>query len=567
MVENERLWDATPGFDFIEEIDLKEMNSFFLDGGHSIPPWTPLFSWFWNRGCGHGNMVACQEMSIPTCKGLTERFYQGGSYVSWYVVRDPEEIAARQEGFNKAMQPWLEDFDGLWGGYKKELLAMYAKIKELDLDKATNKQLFHHAHDLFEMYMHMWEIHFLGQYASHNGWILLDAMLKERFGINDQSPEFQDMMRGFDNKIYQMDKRLWEFAKEALDMGLEPVFLNNHYQDVIPKLKELPAGQKWLAGLMNWLETDEIGGWRMNRMNDITDTYWLEDPSAPIWVMKNFITKGMEHNLEEIRRELEVKREKAIAAMLNRVDPSEREIFTGLIYLAGKCSMYSEEHDVYCELYAHALLRRGFLGIGRRLTEKGTIDKPEDVFFLNPEEIDRVIMVPEAHDLRWITNRRRKQWEEWCSKPNPMFFTNRASLEEAVGMDIIPTMDPIAVKVVVGEMPEIKPELGADIFGLCACPGEAEGIAKVVFMYEDLKNVETGDILVCPGTNPAWTPVFGRVKAVICDRGGVLSHAAIIGREYGVPTIVNTFVGTEKIMTGMRVRVDAAEGAIYLLDK
>jgi pyruvate,water dikinase len=128
-------------------------------------------------------------------------------------------------------------------------------------------------------------------------------------------------------------------------------------------------------------------------------------------------------------------------------------------------------------------------------------------------------------------------------------------------------MDPIAIKVVVGELPVVKPELGADLFGLCACPGEVEGIARLVMNYDGLKDVKPGEILVCPGTNPAWTPVFGKVKAIVSDSGGLLSHTAIIGREYALPTIVNTFVGTATIKTGQRIRVDASEGAVYILDK
>jgi phosphoenolpyruvate synthase/pyruvate phosphate dikinase len=85
--------------------------------------------------------------------------------------------------------------------------------------------------------------------------------------------------------------------------------------------------------------------------------------------------------------------------------------------------------------------------------------------------------------------------------------------------------------------------------------------------YNQLDEVQKGDILVCPGTNPAWTPAFGLVKAVVADRGGTLSHTAIVGREYGVPVLVNTFTGTQVIKTGQRVRVDATEGALYILDK
>jgi len=85
--------------------------------------------------------------------------------------------------------------------------------------------------------------------------------------------------------------------------------------------------------------------------------------------------------------------------------------------------------------------------------------------------------------------------------------------------------------------------------------------------YDQLTEIQQGEILVCPFTNPPWTPVFSLVKAVVTDRGGLLSHAAIHGREYGIPAIVNTFVATATIKTGQRLRVDATNGAIYILDK
>jgi phosphohistidine swiveling domain-containing protein len=184
---------------------------------------------------------------------------------------------------------------------------------------------------------------------------------------------------------------------------------------------------------------------------------------------------------------------------------------------------------------------------------------------LNPPEIDRVIMVPESYDMRWLTNRRRAEWEEWSTRPNPPLFTDRSSFEEAVMNDLLASGDSVAIKVVIGEPPVVKEELGASLFGLCGCAGESEGIARVAVNYEDLKQVQPGEILVCAGTNPAWTPVFGIVKGVISDSGGTLSHTAIIGREYGVPTIINTREGTAKIKTGQRIRMNAIEGAVYIL--
>jgi phosphohistidine swiveling domain-containing protein len=565
--ENVKLWDEVPGYDYIEEIDLPEMHSWFLDGTHSVPPWTPLYGWFWIRYCCHGLKYACDQLSIPTCKGWEMRFKDGGSYNAFHIVRDEKEIAEREVRFRLAMRPWIENFDGLWEAGKKELLSICQRFKELDVDKASNIQLYHHSYDLISAYIRMWEIHFVGMYASYNAWLILEDLCKTRLGMKDQDPEFQDMLRGFPNKIYETDKKLWEFGQIAIDVGLGDIFKANEPTAIIPKLEQTTKGKEWMKQFMHYLETDDVGGWRMRRMCELLEPYWLEDPSTPIALVKDYVVRGTDYVLEETRKELTRKRETAIAAFLKKVPANEKEVYAGLIKLAGKASSYSEEHNLYCELMVQAFMRRGYLAIGKRFAGKGTIDKPDDVFFLNPDEIDRVMLVPERHDMRFITKRRRAAWEEWQKKPNPPLITDRGSLEEAVVQDLLPSKDAIAIKIVVGDMPVPKPELKADIFGLCGSAGEVEGKARVVVYYEDLKQVQPGEILVCPGTNPAWTWVFAIAKAVVTDRGGTLSHAAIIGREYGIPVVVNTFEGTAKIKTGQRIKVNAREGAIFILDK
>jgi pyruvate,water dikinase len=562
-----KIWDETPGYDYIAEIDLPEMHSWFLDKAHSVPPVTPMCGWQWSRYCGHGLKVACAELSIPRCKGWELRILNGGIYCAFHIVRDQQEIAEREVEFHRAMRPWLEDFDGLWNGYKQELLGIYGKLKELDVDNATNLELYHHNYDLMRAYMRMWEIHFLGMYSSFNAWSLFEAITKERFGLDDQAPEFQDMMRGFDNKIYQMDKKMWEFGQLAIEMGLESIFKGNEPQSIISRLKQSEKGKDWFKKFMEYMENDEVGGWRMRRFNDFTEPYWLEDPATPVALVKDNIMRGVGYNLEATRVKMADKREAAIASFLNRVPPGERKLLEDMLRLAGKVGSYNEEHDLYCELVMQALMRRGYLAIGKRLARKGTIDIPEDVFMLNPEEIDRVMMIPESHDMRWITRRRRAAWEEWHRNPSPpLLLTERASMDEAVKMDLLPSEDAVAIKAVVGEMPRPKPEIKADLWGICGCSGEAEGTARVVFVYEDLKKVKPGDILVCPSADPAWTPVFGIVSGVITDTGGTLCHAAIIGREHGLPTIVNAQEGTSLIKSGQRVRMDAYNGAVYILE-
>jgi phosphoenolpyruvate synthase/pyruvate phosphate dikinase len=139
-------------------------------------------------------------------------------------------------------------------------------------------------------------------------------------------------------------------------------------------------------------------------------------------------------------------------------------------------------------------------------------------------------------------------------------------LDQAMGV-LVKSNDPIALKVVVGSMPQVRPELKADLYGTCGSPGMAEGIARVIMTEDELHLIKEGDILVAASTSPSWTPVFSMIKGVVVDRGASLSHAAIVGREYGIPVVMNVFEGTNKIKSGQRIKVDANLGTVYILDK
>jgi phosphohistidine swiveling domain-containing protein len=558
-----KIWDAVPGFDYNPDVDLPELNSWFFDGTHSVPLLTPMYAWFWIRHCGHGSQYAAEKLSMPRYKGFTFRDHEGATYIGMRIVRDEAEIAERTEKFKKALIPWIEDFDGIWAKQREELVAMYDKLKTVDLDEASNIDLIHHLWDIIATNRRMWEIHFMGMNVSYAAFLLLEDLVKP-YGLTSESPEFQNMFRGFDNDVFKVDRKLWELATNAIGKGLGDLILNSEPKEVMAQLAESDAGKAWLKDLMAVLEVD---GWRMVRMMDLDEPYWLEDPSTVISPIKAFIKKGGDYDLDEMTQKLGKDREEAIASLLAKVPEEDKPWFEALIKLGQKTGSYSEEHDLYCELHCHAVMRRGFLGMGKRMAAAGTLDNADDIFFLNPDEVERVLGAPEFHKLQYIANRRRKRWEETRFSEVPPAFTTRSSLEEAVGMDLLPSADAIIIKIVVGELPRVREELNADIFGVCGAPGVAEGPARVIMSYGELDKVQKGEILVCPGTNPAWTPVFGLVKAVVSDRGGTLSHTAIVGREYGLPTLVNTFTGTSTIKTGQRIKVDATEGALYILDK
>jgi pyruvate,water dikinase len=94
----------------------------------------------------------------------------------------------------------------------------------------------------------------------------------------------------------------------------------------------------------------------------------------------------------------------------------------------------------------------------------------------------------------------------------------------------------------------------------------AEGPARVILSADGIADLKEGEVLVAPLTAPSWAPVFGKIAATVTDVGGIMSHAAIVCREYGLPAVTGTAFGTKNIKTGQRVRVDGNTGSVTIID-
>jgi pyruvate, water dikinase len=104
-----------------------------------------------------------------------------------------------------------------------------------------------------------------------------------------------------------------------------------------------------------------------------------------------------------------------------------------------------------------------------------------------------------------------------------------------------------------------------EVRGYAASSGIVEGVARVVRDVNEIGSVQPGEVLVCPVTAPSWGPVFPKIAAAVSDIGGMMSHAAIVAREYGMPAVVGTGHATKRIKTGDRVRVDGDSGVVTIV--
>lgn len=192
----------------------------------------------------------------------------------------------------------------------------------------------------------------------------------------------------------------------------------------------------------------------------------------------------------------------------------------------------AREASLYAIEQAYGIARRAMQTLAASLAKAGTLTRPEHVVFARKVEIAEWIAGRlDPAELRRRIGRRRARREAaiqaWRSQRPP----------------------PPAVE-------------GALLRGTAGSPGFASGPARVILGVEDFGKLQPGDVLVCPYTDPTWTPLFSLAAAVVSDTGGPLSHAAIVAREYGIPAVLGTEVGTQRASDGASWVVDGRAGVV-----
>jgi rifampicin phosphotransferase len=189
------------------------------------------------------------------------------------------------------------------------------------------------------------------------------------------------------------------------------------------------------------------------------------------------------------------------------------------------------------------VLRRSLVEIGRRMCEVGVLDAPEDVFHLRLDELEALAPLRDVRELPDST----------AAELRGKVRARSAKRDELSGVRLI---DPALV------FPRRTDEGDALVTGTGAGGGTVTGPVKVVRGPEEFGDLSAGDVLVCPYTNPAWTPLFSRAAAVVVDAGGISSHAAIVAREYGLPAVMGTGRATSVLSDGQLVTVDGDTGRV-----
>jgi len=225
------------------------------------------------------------------------------------------------------------------------------------------------------------------------------------------------------------------------------------------------------------------------------------------------------------------------------------------------------EDNVYPTVSAPvALLRSVGLEMGRRLADRGQLDAIDDVFLLLADEARSALL--DGADAREIVGRHRNARHHTLAHPGPPTFGPPLAARPSLRGIPVPartlTEDGLWLIDLVMTAPPRQQPGDQLITGVPGARGAASGPVRIVMDENEFDKLQAGDVLVCPCTSPTWSIVFPSIAAVVTDSGGILSHPAIVAREFGIPAVVATGAATTRLRDGQRVIVDGSAGSVRI---
>jgi pyruvate,water dikinase len=292
---------------------------------------------------------------------------------------------------------------------------------------------------------------------------------------------------------------------------------------------------------------------------------WIDDPT-PVLDTNNSYYGRMDAgwNLLQASDEVMRQRDEVIAAVRDKLSTEEAPVFERLLPVAQQVYAFQEDHGFYIDAGSTAVVHNTLMACGRRLERFGLLERADDVFFLTFGDLVEILgdlarneKIGIYHHQALVPSLVAERKEDWAAA---------AKVDAPLTVGNVPaTMnDPIALKVfgIVDEVlhPKGEKQVVERLEGFAGSAGVVEGPARVVLSFEEFPTLQSGEILVCPATSTAWTPLFLKIAGVVTDTGGMLTHAAIAAREYRIPAVVGTWNARTRSATATSSGWTAAPG-------
>ena len=480
-------------------------------------------------------------------------------YNSLYVARvpkdDPDYASKIGNYLNAVLPVYGLNFADWWRDrlvpeMRRNLDYLESKIEDVDnIDLMEWAVILEDAIDIHDRH---WKIHWMLNFAQLSATLNLQAVVEEVRGEVD-SELLGRLQNSADDRNWDAIEALWkmkEIAKDDDEIGA--AFSGNTGDAIHEALQGTERGRKFIADNLEPYQKEF--GWHAVWSHEFIFPSRFEDPSPVLDVIKGYLDsdydypKAVKHLADDIA-----------AASEQILDGLEGEAFEKM-KAANDINLnmapLTPDHHFYIDQGTNAHVRVVLICIGKKLVEAGVLDDAEDIVFLKYNELRYLIGDLENYKVKeTIAARKAERAEAETVKPKDWIGTATESQLQFPYLSLWGFPERL----------DMEQGEGETITGIAASPGVVEGTAKVVSSIDEFDEVKHGDILVCQMTNPAWTPLFAMISAIVTDAGGTVSHPAVMAREFGIPAVIGCSVGTTKIKSGDRLRVDGSNGVVEVL--
>lgn len=358
-----------------------------------------------------------------------------------------------------------------------------------------------------------------------------------------------EVTRGLPNNVTtEMDLALWRTANTIKqDPNSSATFLDSDARTLASRYRSETLPEAAQAAIAEFMQRY---GMRGVAEIDMGQPRWREEPTAVIQTLQSYLKIPGDMAPDVLFERGAQAADQAVERLAGRArrgfggEIKERIVRT----LAGRIRMLMglRESPKFFIVRLMGMIRSELLASGEEFAREGIIEKPEDLFLLHFNEL-LALSNQDLRDWKSLIAERRANYERENRRkqiPRVLVSDGRAFYE---GLGVLADTDTV-------------------ISGSPVSPGVAEGVVHIILDPRGAQ-LAPGEILVCPGTDPAWTPLFMAAVGLITEVGGMMTHGSVVAREYGIPAVVGVHQATTRLKDGQRIRLDGTAGKIIILDE
>lgn len=456
-----------------------------------------------------------------------------------------------------------------------------------DLTNLPLPDLIQHLAQSYPRHVRLWEIHFLLFWPLSLALNQLIEFYSERFTGGSALAAY-DLLSGLSNKTVESGALLWKLSRKVLSSSsLHQVLSLPHTTQVLTQLASTAEGRTFLADLQAYLQ--EYG--QRGAMWGLRYPTWIEDPTPVLNTLRDYCNQP-KRDLTQEMADLAAKRRQCIAETRQRLidSPATLQKFDALLQTAEVANVLSEDHTYWIDFRTSYQVRRLLLECGRRLVQGHLLASVDEIFCLRWAEVEAALTHLQAtspiagqeparcsDSYRSLIAERQAELARFATVEPPAMLGTPPSPQAWKQADWSRSSFWQANEKLNGSAPQPVPQQPSSkqplrqpivetvVQGRAASAGTYRGVARVVMSLAEAQALQRGEVLIAMTTAPPWTPLFAIAGAVVTEVGGVLSHSAVVAREYGIPAVVGAQGITTRIQSGATVEVDGAAGVVRVV--